>query len=342
MSPLTKKQLSEMMTIAQSHLDYSNQNHPDIKQNVHTCYTGFKNGDQRQGLAVVFEVKNKKKFSQCFSPIPRAFSDKYHHAIQTDVIESPIMSAVPPIQFYDPKYDPEYKPQSRDHQSCHNCPVPGGPQIQPQGANFVGTLGCCASYIGKDGQRHWGAITNWHVGHAGRFPVGTPINQPVSNNGQAIGTLAGWVPLHFNNQPNYVDLAIIDTARTDGPYAPLTHTVGPSQYKVGNLGNKPVLEPRLGDKVIKSGRTTGVTTGTVVGINAVSHVDYGNNGVARFEDQIVIKGDNGDFSRPGDSGSLILSRETLQPYGLLFAGGGGTTIANRISRVIDSYQLQFA
>ena len=44
-------------------------------------------------------------------------------------------------------------------------------------------------------------------------------------------------------------------------------------------------------------------------------------------------GDTAEFSAGGDSGSVILVEGMIG--GLLFAGGGGVTIANRISHVIS-------
>lgn len=91
----------------------------------------------------------------------------------------------------------------------------------------------------------------------------------------------------------------------------------------------------LGDRVIKTGRTTETTTGIVETIGATSQVDYGpGNGVATFGDQFVIRADSGDFSQGGDSGSAIVDEEGFVGA-LLFAGGNGVTIANRISHVVS-------
>jgi hypothetical protein len=86
-------------------------------------------------------------------------------------------------------------------------------------------------------------------------------------------------------------------------------------------------------KVIKSGRTTGVTTGTITAIkvNGV-RVNYADRGqppkIATFNNCVEIVGDNGiPFSNPGDSGSVILEASTGKPVALLFAGDGVTTTA---------------
>jgi hypothetical protein len=108
----------------------------------------------------------------------------------------------------------------------------------------------------------------------------------------------------------------------------------------------PVIGPRLGitdallgDRVEKPGRTTGYTTGDVEEVFASVDVGYGSGKVATYDNQIVIRGvDGSEFSAGGDSGSGIYKAGTGLMCGVLFAGGGGTTIANRVSdfsRILD-------
>ena len=92
----------------------------------------------------------------------------------------------------------------------------------------------------------------------------------------------------------------------------------------------------LGIQVQKYGRTTGLTVGTVDGINATVDVCYDSScfSVARFVDQLVIS--PGTFSGGGDSGSLIVD-SGKHPVGLLFAGSSTNTIANRIDLVLNRF-----
>ena len=83
--------------------------------------------------------------------------------------------------------------------------------------------------------------------------------------------------------------------------------------------------------MLKVGRTTALTHGTVVGLRGESLVDYGNRQIAQFSDQIVIG--PGGFSAPGDSGSAIMSADMLFG-GLLFAGSDVITLAGRASTVM--------
>lgn len=96
-----------------------------------------------------------------------------------------------------------------------------------------------------------------------------------------------------------------------------------------------IRDLQLGDHVLKPGRTTEWTSGTVEGVGAMVRVDYGGGKVATYQGQLEIRSDveGKDFSAGGDSGSAILSEDDYVG-GLLFAGGGGVTIANRISDVV--------
>lgn len=91
----------------------------------------------------------------------------------------------------------------------------------------------------------------------------------------------------------------------------------------------------------KSGRTTQLTSGRVIDTNASIRVNYGNGRVGNFRDQITIRG-NGTtlFSQGGDSGSLIWTWDSRRlPIGLLFAGGGQFTFANKIHHVLNALDI---
>ena len=97
----------------------------------------------------------------------------------------------------------------------------------------------------------------------------------------------------------------------------------------------------VGLKVKKYGRTTGLTKGDVVGINATVNVGYGV-GTARFVNQIIIS--PGNFSAGGDSGSLIVvdgkgrnKSHKNKPVALLFAGSTTYTIASPIDAVLARF-----
>jgi hypothetical protein len=97
----------------------------------------------------------------------------------------------------------------------------------------------------------------------------------------------------------------------------------------------------VGMNVAKSGRTTGLTCGTIgaVSVDGVK-VDYqtscgsGSTFTVTFNNQVIV--DTPSFSDAGDSGSLIVNTETAEPTALLFAGdsNSGITVANPIQDVL--------
>lgn len=66
------------------------------------------------------------------------------------------------------------------------------------------------------------------------------------------------------------------------------------------------VDARVGDKVIKCGRTTGCTEGEVISADAVVKVNYGT-GYAVFEDVVLVRGK----SAGGDSGSSVWLAQRL-------------------------------
>lgn len=93
----------------------------------------------------------------------------------------------------------------------------------------------------------------------------------------------------------------------------------------------------LGMTVMKSGRTTGYTTGTIQVLEASVQVNYGPERIARFDGQIV----SSPMSQGGDSGSLVLESPGRRAVGLLFAGSSQATIFNPIQEVLDQLKVEF-
>jgi hypothetical protein len=121
-----------------------------------------------------------------------------------------------------------------------------------------------------------------------------------------------------------------------------TPSSGYGQPNSRTYTQEPGNPPLIGQSVMKYGRTTRLTTGTVNGVNVTLNVCYNSSCslIATFTDQIAIGSNN--FSRAGDSGSLIVSNDAnanAYPIGLLFAGGGGITFANPIDAVLNSLNV---
>ena len=90
----------------------------------------------------------------------------------------------------------------------------------------------------------------------------------------------------------------------------------------------------VGEKVKKSGRTSGLTEGTVSSTDTLANVNYGDGKMATFTDQIMTTA----MSEGGDSGSVVLN-EVIEVVGLLFAGSDQVTIVNKISNVLTELGL---
>ena len=88
-------------------------------------------------------------------------------------------------------------------------------------------------------------------------------------------------------------------------------------------------------RVMKYGRTSGLTKARISDLNVFTIVGYGPDFFLWFDGQILISG--GGFSAGGDSGSLVVAAkgaDARRPVGLLFAGSTTTTLANPIDVVL--------
>ena len=92
---------------------------------------------------------------------------------------------------------------------------------------------------------------------------------------------------------------------------------------------------QIGMMIRKHGRTTGYTEGNVTLMNATVDVSYGENLQARFVGQVIAT----PISQGGDSGALIMERDSLKAVGMLFAGSRRATIFTPIQTVLDVMEV---
>jgi hypothetical protein len=207
----------------------------------------------------------------------------------------------------------------------------------------AGTLGCLARGRQSPRDALTLMVSNNHVlADVNAGQPRDPIMQPGPHDGgtqpqDVIAHLERVVKIDFA-RPNYVDCA---TASVVDP-----NVVRREQFymKAGTpiffpCGTTPV-QASIGLTVGKSGRTTQLTAGRVTGVGATIRVNMGWGRVALFRDQVEIRGLSGDFSQPGDSGSLVWTwDDAREPVGLLFAGGGGLTFANPMHHVLAALDI---
>jgi hypothetical protein len=203
----------------------------------------------------------------------------------------------------------------------------------------AGTMGCL---VEKNGNHY--ILSNNHVlanstgkgsmGLINNASRGDAIIQPGSLDGGVsptddIAKLDDFQLLDFTGAPNLIDAAIasIDQATT----------IAPDIIDIGRVV-QPSNPAKLYQSVRKHGRTTGHTIGVVFDTSVDLWVSYHPHGRAWFENQIMIMGVGASpFSTGGDSGSLIVDAVTVEPVGLLFAGGTTQTFANPIANVLSYF-----
>lgn len=199
---------------------------------------------------------------------------------------------------------------------------------------MAGTFGALV----RDRAGNLSLLSNSHVlADSGRLPKGAPIYQvgladlePGASKRQ-IATLSNFSP--FDDPTLRVDCA-------------LATPISPSAVTGDILGiGKPQgsADPRLDMIVHKFGRTTGYTAGRIVSVATDAAIDYEGVGPRTFVDQIMIQGlDGSTFSASGDSGALVLERQTNVAIGLLFAGSPSHTLANHLQDVLDALGVTLA
>jgi hypothetical protein len=180
-------------------------------------------------------------------------------------------------------------------------------------------------------------LSNNHVlADENRLAPGSPIFQPGLLDGGKVSTdqiaeLTRFVPVQ-TGAFNQVDCAIAKALRSDLVSNEILF-IGPPQ------GTTAAQRDMV---VHKFGRTTGYQVGRVTSINTDVKIRYDMGEVA-FRGQIIIEGWNGQpFSAQGDSGSLILERQTQKAIGLLFGGSPSHTIANHIEDVLQALNVALA
>ncbi len=208
----------------------------------------------------------------------------------------------------------------------------------------AGTIGCFARGRSSPRSNRVLMLSNNHVlANSNNASLNDNILQPGPYDGgknpaDRIAILERWVNINFSGGVNYVDCATGWCWSNLVKYPYLMYLSGstPVYFRISST---PVACQR-NMAVGKTGRTTQLRRGVVTDCSATIRVNYGGGKVALFSDQIGIRGVGGDFSAGGDSGSLIWTWDARRnPVGLLFAGGGGMTFANKIPRVLSALDI---
>jgi len=249
-----------------------------------------------------------------------------------------------------PPNPPAGVPPFEKYNQFYTC----GSSIYPANFRGAGTLGCLV----RDNAGIIFGLSNNHVVSGCNYAeIGVPISAPGIADVAAgsldpfvIGHLAGCVPL-IAGVPSVIptsqnmDVALVRIADTQ-----LVSSMQRTYYDTPATAVD--LEPNM--EVEKVGRTTGRTLGKVRAHfpfpQAVTYeIDQiGSRALVFFEDFYAIEPLNAAdadavFSRRGDSGSLVVSREpdgSRKSVGLIFAGNQNLTFAFSLPKVLARLRAQ--
>ena len=208
--------------------------------------------------------------------------------------------------------------QVLDERKVRRDPIQPGISISHP-AGTAGTIGLIVF------DRETGApcvLSNWHVLHGNEGTIGDSVVQPGPfDDNNTAGNFSGkLVRSHLGNAGDCA-LARIERRRFSREILEL----GVTPARMARVG--------LGDRVVKSGRTTGTTYGVVRRIDVIAKINYGGTqgevAVGGFE--IGLDPDrkprDGEISQGGDSGAAWMVARGAAPTdifaGLHFAGESG-------------------
>ena len=149
--------------------------------------------------------------------------------------------------------------------------------------------------------------------------VGDPIYQPGRYDGgtseDTIAYLERWYDLR--------DYCVVDGGVGD----PISQDAVSIQHLDFGEVKAPAVVPKIGDRILKGGRTTGLTEGRVVAVDASVRVYYGVATLTCVKQILALTTTlPTPFVRGGDSGSLAVLKNTSNPCGVVFAGSEDGTL----------------
>jgi endonuclease G len=278
--------------------------------NISSIGIGYKviDGRQTPELSVQFTVNEKHSEPDALEalgtiPVPESITVNGVE-VPTDVLE----------RRYEPAFQVVPEPVAVERKVRIDPVVPG---VSVGNVHVsAGTIGGIV-YDRADGTPY--VLSNWHVLHGSNGALGDDVVQPGTHDDNRIerNRLGRLVRSHLGIAGDCAVASI-----EDREFDPATIELGVVPAELG--------EPELGDTVVKSGRTTGVTHGIVRRVDTIAKIDYrgtvGVQNIGCFE--IGPDPDHPapaeEISRGGDSGSLWMftkaGRTQTVVAGLHFGG----------------------
>ena len=181
----------------------------------------------------------------------------------------------------------------------------------------AGTLGA----IVKKGRKYC-LLSNSHVlALSGKGKIGDKVVYPGPDDGgklpsDLVATLSAFVPFQVGgNFVNRVDAALAEIV--EGRLDDLDFSILDAKKALATIA------PARGMTVAKRGRTTEDTESTVEDVNFRAIIEYDDVGKVGFLDQAFCH----RFTRPGDSGVIVVDKKSGKIVGLHFAGASGGSVS---------------
>lgn len=284
--------------------------------NITSVGLGYKvrDGEPTDELCLQFTVRQKADGARLetlgTTPIPETL-EVDSEPVPTDVVER---SFVPTHRIV-----PEAE---RSERKTRRDPLEPGVSVSHPTIS-AGTAGAIVYDLTTGGPA---VLSNWHVLHGPDGQVGDPALQPGThddNSGDPRNQFGHLLRSHLGTAGDAA-LATVETRRVD-----------PAIMGLGVVPQE-IADPDLGDRVVKSGRTTGVSHGVVSRIETLVSLDYGDGVGDRTIGGFEIAADprrpneddpagTGMLSDGGDSGSVWMlksgnGRTSTVMVGLHFGG----------------------
>ncbi|MCX4856621.1 DNA/RNA non-specific endonuclease [Streptomyces canus] len=293
----SRKSASAQDKLIDSLKQYIRTRGPDLLEDPNVSSVGIghkiKNGTRGKQVALQFTVKSKAEPEALealgTTRIPSSITVDGME-VPTDVIE----------RSYQPHFRVVAEVEKPERKTRLEPIVPG---VSVGGVTVsAGTIGCIV-FDKADGTPY--VLSNWHVLQGPEGQLGEEVVQPGKFDDNRISrNHLGVLRRSHLGPAGDCAVATIDEGRA---FDPRILELGVTPQELG--------EPDLGDKVIKSGRTTGVTHGIVRRIHTMAKIDYegdvGEKTIGCFEIGPDTENPAADhqISMGGDSGSVWLFKQ---------------------------------
>ena len=187
-------------------------------------------------------------------------------------------------------------------------PLEGGSEVGFVDNLGAGTICCIVKKKIKRNVYNYYILSNNHVlANFDKNPIGTKFTQP-ANDENSLNSSSNIVAELETFIPIYPQIFVNDRTPRNSVDCAIARILDNSNIsnRIRNIGIiKGTKKAKVGMKVSKFGRTTGLTTGTVDSINVTTFADSNNIGRYYIKNQIYTS----IYTKPGDSGSPIVTQD---------------------------------